>query len=159
MAIREEIRNRKCFCSWCKLSICLSHSKGEFGSTLLDYNGCKSGAVERSAGPWIFNLLFFFPVPLLKSKHIFNGGFVVWVGFGSLSAQFFLMWLDDIRYELPRGWKPAPDRPFCLPVSETWQGNARPFHRTWFIFREGCFCSCLFQNWLLGTEWLQIISK
>lgn len=109
MAIRKEIRNRKCFCSWCKLSTCLSHSKAEFGSTLLEYNGCKSGAIQRSPGPWISNPLFFFPVPLLKSKHIFNGRFVVWVAFGFLSALFFLMWLDYIRYELPCGWKPTPD--------------------------------------------------
>lgn len=139
MAIRKEIRNRKCFCSWYKLSTCLSHSKVEFGPTLLEFNRCKSGAIERSIGLWIANPLFFFPLPLLKSKHIFNGGFVVWVAFGFLSAQFFLMWLDYIRYELPSGWKPTPGRLFSLLVAETWQGNAKPFHRSWVIFREAFF--------------------
>lgn len=43
-------------------------------------------------------------------------------------------------------WLEANTRLFSLPVTETWQGNAKPLHRSWFIFREGCFCSCLFKK-------------
>jgi len=67
--------------------------------------------------PWVCNPLFVFLS--LKSKHVFNGGFVVWVACGFLSAQFFLSWLDYIRYELPCGGKPTPGRPFPLLFAKT----------------------------------------
>lgn len=44
---------------------------------------------------------------------------MVWVACGFLSAQFFLLWLDYIRYELPCGGKPTPGRPFPLLFAKT----------------------------------------